>query len=94
MRGGQRIERPLRRALGHGVEALRFVQAARDLVVIAPHGGRRRQPLHAIDDGVGIATVTDEIAQDEDTIGQPRGAASARQVSSASRLAWMSVRTR
>ena len=85
--GRQHVERPVRGALRHGVEAFRLFEAARHLVVIAAHDRHRIERLHALDHGVRIGAVADEVAEHE-RCGRSRARrASARQASSASRFA-------
>ena len=61
----QLLERPARRVTRDGVEPLGLIDAAGHFVVVAAHDRRRLECLHALDDGVGVGAVADEIAEHE-----------------------------
>ena len=65
---GQHVERPSRRALRHGIESFSLLEAAGDLVVIASDDRDRLQRDHAIDDGVRIRAVADQVAEHQRVI--------------------------
>ena len=61
----QNLEHPLRSLLRHDVEPIGLVEPERHLVMIAAHDSGRRQSAHAVDHGVGVGAVADQIAEDE-----------------------------
>ena len=65
MLGRERIERPLRRASRDDVEAFGFLDAAGDFVVVAADDRGRREAPHALDDGVRVGAVPDQISEHE-----------------------------
>src|SRR5262245_12154924 len=66
--GRQRRRRPRDRVAGEVVEAVDVLDARADLVMVASNDRGSRQPANAIDDGVRVGAVADEIAEYEDGI--------------------------
>ena len=66
--GAERLARPVGRPPGDGIEAARVLEAGRHLVVIPAHDGRGFQRADPLDDGVRVAAVSDQVAQDDNAV--------------------------
>ena len=94
MLGGQHIERPTRaRSCATVLKPLRPFEPARHLVVIPADDGNGRQVAQAVDDGIRIGAISNEISEHQGLVVSPGGGVGEARLE-ASRLAWMSVRTR
>jgi hypothetical protein len=69
----ERFEGPVGGEPGDVVERAAVLQSAGGLVVVAADHGERLERADAIDDAVGLRSVADEVAEDEDLVPAARG---------------------
>ena len=67
----QDFQRPPRGAACDGVESVRLLDSARDLVVIPADDRPRLELLYALDHRIGIGAVADEVAEHQRAIEAP-----------------------